>query len=68
MYVGCLSVTVEAHNVYLTYLEQAVSAWWGAGWRIDRIHASELLSKVPCIQLTPDLWFEWADYLLLSQV
>lgn len=50
------------------YFEQATSAWRRACWRIDRIHPSELLRKVPHIKFTLQLWLKWTRYLLLRKV
>lgn len=46
-------------------LEQAASAWRCACWRVDRIHPSELLSKVPHVKFTLQLGPKWTWYLLL---
>lgn len=48
-----------------TDLEQAACTWRRARWRVDRIHPSELLSKVPHVKFTLQLWLKRTLYLLL---
>ena len=50
------------------YLEQAVRAERGDGWGVHRIHARELLRKVPSVQLVLQLRLEGAGHLLLRQL
>ena len=49
-------------------LKEAVGAGRGAGGGVDRVHAGELLSKVPSVQLTPQLRLEGTGQLPLCQV
>lgn len=52
-------------EVMMTNLEQTICARGCAGWRINRIHPSEFLCKVPHIEFALQLWLEWTCNLLL---
>lgn len=57
-----MKVKVETER---TNFEQAASVWRRACWRVDGIHPGELLSKVPHVKFTLQLWLEWTWHLPL---
>lgn len=60
---GFVSAQVDTAK---TDLEEAVCAWGRAGRRVDWFHPCELLSKVPHVKFTLQLWLEWTLHLLLG--